>query len=54
MPPSREETEARVNFGGRVRPSTRKRARLFAAQHDIDIQDLLDAALNEYMSRRGG
>lgn len=49
--PPRDET--RVNFGGRVRESTRKRARLYAVQNDVELQDLLDAALTEYLDRRG-
>ncbi len=53
MPPSREEPEARVNLGARVRVSTRKRARLFAAKYDVEMQILLDAALDEYLTRRG-
>ncbi|MGA5824086.1 hypothetical protein ACPC54_40350 [Kitasatospora sp. NPDC094028] len=53
MPPSREKPESRVNFGGRVKESTRKRARMFAAANDVDLQDLLDFALDEYLRRRG-
>ena len=53
-PAGQPETEKRVNFGGRVRESVRKRARLYAVQHEIDLQDLLDAALDEYLRKRGG
>ncbi len=44
--------DTRVNFGGRVRESVRKRARIFAVQNDVELQDLLDAALDEYLTRR--
>jgi hypothetical protein len=44
--------DARVNFGGRVRESVRKRARIYAVQNDVELQDLLDAALDEYLTRR--
>jgi hypothetical protein len=44
--------EPRVNFGGRVRESVRKRARIYAVQNDVELQDLLDEALDEYLSRR--
>lgn len=55
MPPSRQgDNETRVNLGARVRTETRRRAKLFSAVHDLDMQDLVDAALDEYMSRRGG
>jgi hypothetical protein len=30
----------------------RKRARLYAAGHDVNLQDLMDAALDEYLTRR--
>lgn len=47
-----EEAEARVNFSARVRVSVRKRAKLFAAEHDVSLQDLADQALDEYLQRR--
>ncbi|MFG2306707.1 hypothetical protein [Actinacidiphila glaucinigra] len=52
--PKQEAGEERVNFSGRVRVSVRRRARLFAAAHDVNLQDLLDAALDEYLTKRGG
>lgn len=52
MPTAAPPTEPRVNFGGRVRESVRKRARIYAVQNDVELQDLLDAALDEYLSRR--
>lgn len=50
--PTTEDTDPRVNFSARVRESVRKRARLYAAGHDVNLQDLMDAALDEYLSRR--
>ena len=52
MPTAAPSTESRVNFGGRVRESVRKRARIYAVQNDVELQDLLDAALDEYLTRR--
>jgi hypothetical protein len=49
-----EAEERRVNFGARVRASVRYRARLWSVQHEVDLQDLLDEALEEYLTRRGG
>lgn len=45
--------EPRVNFGGRVRESVRKRARVYAVQNDVELQDLLDEAVDEYLRSRG-
>ncbi|MCQ4045815.1 hypothetical protein ACFOSC_27945 [Streptantibioticus rubrisoli] len=46
-----EEGEERVNFSARVRVSVRRRARLYAAEHDVNLQDLVDAALDDYLTR---
>ncbi|MFI8992153.1 hypothetical protein ACIG63_45710 [Streptomyces antimycoticus] len=46
------EPEDRVLISGRVRQSVRRRMRLYAAAHDENLQDLLDKALDEYLSRR--
>lgn len=54
QPQGDEVGEERINFSGRVRVSVRRRARLFAAAHDVPLQDILDAALDEYLSKRGG
>lgn len=43
-----------VSFGGRIRPSTRRRMRILAAADDREIQDMLEEALVEYLDRRGG
>ena len=45
--------EARVNFGARIRESVRKRARLYAVEHDLELQDLIDQAIDEYLRQRG-
>ena len=45
-------SEERVNFSARVRVSVRRRAKLYAAGHDVNLQDLMDAALDEYLNRR--
>lgn len=45
--------DPRVNFGARVRESVRRRARVWAVQNDLELQDLLDAALDEYLRNRG-
>lgn len=50
--PQTPEAEERVNFSARVRASVRKRAKLYAAVHDVSLQDLVDAALDEYLSKR--
>lgn len=48
--PQAEDT--RVNFTTRIWSSTRRRARVYAASHDIDIQELVDQALDEFLRRR--
>lgn len=30
-----------------------KRAKVYAAQNDMDVQDVFDAALDEYLKKRG-
>ena len=47
------EAEERVNFSARVRASVRRRAKLYAAGHDVSLQDLVDEALDEYLRRHG-
>lgn len=42
-----------VQFGGRIPASLRRRARICAAAQDQDVQDVLRAALEEYLDRRG-
>jgi predicted HicB family RNase H-like nuclease len=51
--PEQPEAEDRVNFSARVRASVRRRAKVYAATHDVNLQDLMDQALDEYLSKRG-
>lgn len=44
--------EDKVLISGRVRTSVRKRMKVYAAAHDVNLQDLLDAALDEYLTKR--
>ncbi|MDT0478032.1 hypothetical protein RM863_38545 [Streptomyces sp. DSM 41014] len=48
------EGEERVLISGRVRASVRKRLRLYAAAHDENLQDLLDRAIDEFLTRNDG
>ncbi|MFD8851553.1 hypothetical protein [Streptomyces sp. NPDC059604] len=48
------EPEERVNFSARVRASVRRRAKVYAAANDVNLQDLMDEALDEYLKRHGG
>ena len=50
---SQSPEDTRVPFSARVRESVRRRARVYAAGHDVNLQDLMDAALDEYLARRG-
>ena len=61
MPEQRDQTagetaegEERVLISGRVRASVRKRLRLYAAAHDENLQDLLDRAIDEFLTRNNG
>lgn len=45
--------EELVLISARVRKSTRRRARVFCAERDVSMQDLIDRALNEYIDRHG-
>lgn len=51
-PQAQDTGEDRVLISGRVRESVRRRMRLYAAGHDVNLQDLLDMALDEYLKRR--
>lgn len=46
--------EPLVQFGGRIRESTRRRAKIYAAMNDVEMQDLLDEALTDWLERHGG
>lgn len=49
---SASETEDRVLISGRVRASVRRRMKRYAAEHDVNLQDLLDEALDEFLTKR--
>jgi hypothetical protein len=46
------EAEERVLISGRVRASVRRRMKIYAATTDANLQDLLDAALDEFLRKR--
>jgi hypothetical protein len=47
------EQDTLVPFSTRVRESTRRRAKVYAAANDQGIQEVVEAALQEYLSKRG-
>lgn len=49
---SAPEAEERVLISGRVRASVRRRMKLYAAGHDVNLQDLLDEAVDEFLTKR--
>jgi hypothetical protein len=50
--PGNETPEERVLVSGRVRASVRRRLKRHAAETDESLQDVMDAALDEYLTRR--
>lgn len=50
--PDPKAEDKKVLISGRVRTSVRKRMKLYAAEHDVNLQDLLDKALDEYLTKR--
>jgi hypothetical protein len=48
------EAEKLVNFGGRIRESTRKRMRRWAVNNDRQLQDLLEQVCTEWLDSHGG
>ncbi len=52
IPPSRE-TQIRVLIGARVAPEVAKRVKRFAQDKNVDIQDVAQYALDEWLTRRG-
>jgi hypothetical protein len=44
--------EQLVNFGGRIPESLRRRARFYAVEHEVDLQDVITEALTEYLAKR--
>lgn len=52
MPATAAQEEDVVQFGGRIPASLRKRVRMAAVAQDVNVQDLLQTALEEYLTRR--
>jgi hypothetical protein len=52
MPPVRQR-EYRAQFNTKLLPGMIKRIRGFADHHDASIQDIVEQALDEYLTRRG-
>lgn len=53
MPPAKQR-DVRQTWGTKLRPSTIDRLNAFASDHNTHIQDVVEMALDEFMSRRGG
>ncbi|ORT54225.1 hypothetical protein [Streptomyces sp. CB03238] len=47
------QADDRVLISGRVRASVRRRLKVYAANHDVNVQDVMDKALDEYLTRQG-
>lgn len=45
--------ESLVPLGTKVRESTRKRLRRYAVEAEIEMQDVVDQALDQYLRDRG-
>ena len=52
MPPARH-SEIRVQFNTKLRPAVIERTKGFADRYHANIQDIVEQALDEYMTRRG-
>ena len=52
MPPARH-SEIRVQFNTKLRPAVIERTKGFADKYSANIQDIVEQALDEYMTRRG-
>ncbi|WP_018570110.1 hypothetical protein [Streptomyces sp. PsTaAH-124] len=50
---SAPEAEDKVLISGRVRESVKRRMKVYAAMNDMKLQDLLDVALDEFLTRHG-
>ena len=44
------EDTALVSFSTRITAETRRRLRIYAAQNDLDVQDVTEAALVRYLT----
>lgn len=52
-PPPAARRESREQFNTKIRVDLRARLDAFVAQHNSTLQGVLEAALDEYMTRRG-
>lgn len=52
-PPPRRRRQAREQLNSKIRSDLRERLNTFVRAHDSTVQDVLEAALEEYMTRRG-
>ncbi|WP_067828325.1 hypothetical protein [Actinomadura kijaniata] len=48
-----EKPEVLVPLGTKVRESTRKRLRIYAVQEEIEMQEVVDHALDAFLRERG-
>lgn len=51
---SKPEAGSQVPCNFRVSPEFRRRLKAFAVAHDTSMVEVFEAAVNEYMSKRGG
>lgn len=52
MPPPRRRKEIRVQLNTRVRHDLHERLQAFITEHEAAVQDVVEAALSEYLDRR--
>lgn len=53
MPPAKKKTEVRQTFATKLPPEMITRLRGWAFAHDVEIQDLVELALDEFLTQRG-
>lgn len=46
------DADDRTLISGRVRTSVRKRMKLYAAEHDVNLQDLMDEAIDHFLKSK--
>lgn len=51
---SKPESGSQVPCNFRVSPEFRRRLKAFAVAHDTSMVEVFEAAVNEYMTKRGG
>lgn len=52
--PRREKKVINPTFSSRISPETIKRLKVFAVLNDMDVQDLTELALDEWLTQHGG